>query len=431
MDKLIVEGGLPLEGDIRISGAKNAALPVLIASLLTEEPLVIGNIPHLHDITTTLELLGRLGVEVEVDEKMAIRAHARDVAQLCAPYDLVKTMRASILVLGPLLARFGHAEVSLPGGCAIGSRPVNLHIKGLQAMGAEVTIDEGYIKATARRLKGANIFMDLISVTGTENLMMAAALAQGTTVIENAAREPEVVDLAECLNAMGARVSGAGTDTITIEGVDRLHGHTHRVIPDRIETGTFLVAAALTRGSVRLRNTEPRTLDAVIDKLRATGAQVNIGEREIWLDMHGRKPRAVDVRTAPYPAFPTDMQAQFVTLNAVAEGTGTVTETVFENRFMHVHELQRMGANIEMNGNIAIVQGVGALRGAPVMATDLRASASLVLAGLVAEGETVIDRIYHIDRGYECIEEKLAQLGARIRRVPGHVHAKESRAAAG
>ncbi len=430
MDKLIIEGGVPLKGDIRISGAKNAALPVLIASLLTEEPLVIGNMPHLHDITTTLELLGRLGVEVEVDEKMAIRAHARDVTELCAPYDLVRTMRASILVLGPLLARFGHAEVSLPGGCAIGSRPVNLHIKGLAAMGAEITIDEGYIKATASRLKGATVFMDMISVTGTENLIMAASLADGTSVIENAAREPEVVDLAVCLNAMGARISGAGTDTITIEGVERLHGTTHEVIPDRIETGTFLVAAAVTRGSVRLRNTDPTTLDAVIEKLRAAGAEIDIGDRQIWLDMHGSRPRAVDVRTAPYPAFPTDMQAQFVTLNSVASGTGIVTETVFENRFMHVHELQRMGADIEMNGNVAVVHGVRALRGAPVMATDLRASASLVLAGLVAEGETVIDRIYHIDRGYECIEEKLSQLGARIRRVPGHVYARETRASA-
>ncbi|MGA8259812.1 MAG: UDP-N-acetylglucosamine 1-carboxyvinyltransferase [Arenicellales bacterium] len=428
MDKLIVEGGIPLNGDIRISGAKNAALPVLIAALLTDEPLVICNIPHLHDITTTLELLGRLGVEVEVDEKMSIRARAHQVDQLCAPYDLVKTMRASILVLGPLVARFGHAEVSLPGGCAIGSRPVNLHIKGLKAMGAEVTIDEGYIKATARRLKGATIFMDLISVTGTENLMMAATLAEGTTVIEHAAREPEVVDLARCLNAMGARVSGAGTDTITIEGVDRLHGNTHPVIPDRIETGTFLVAAALTRGSVRLRNTDPGSLEAVIEKLRAAGAQVDVGGTEIWLDMHGRRPSAADVCTAPYPAFPTDMQAQFVTLNSVADGTATVTETVFENRFMHVHELQRMGADIELRGGVALVRGVKALRGAPVMATDLRASASLVLAGLVAEGETVIDRIYHIDRGYECIEEKLAQLGARIRRVPGHVYTRETRA---
>jgi len=429
MDKLIIEGGLPLTGDVRISGAKNAALPELIASLLTDEPLILRGIPHLHDITTTLELLGRLGVEVEVDEKMSIRAHAASVDQLCAPYDLVKTMRASILVLGPLLARFGHAEVSLPGGCAIGSRPVNLHIQGLQAMGAEVIIDQGYIKASAKRLRGATIFMDLISVTGTENLMMAATLADGTTVIENAAREPEVVDLADCLNAMGARVSGAGTDTITIEGVERLHGHTHRVIPDRIEAGTFLVAAALTRGSIRLRNAEPRTLEAVIDKLRATGAEVEVGENEMWLDMHGKRPVAVDIRTAPYPGFPTDMQAQFCALNSVAEGTATVMETVFENRFMHVHELQRMGANIELTGGLAIVHGVKALRGAPVMATDLRASASLVLAGLVAQGETVIDRIYHIDRGYECIEEKLAQLGVRIRRVPGHVYDRQVRQA--
>lgn len=427
MDKLIVKGGSPLNGDIKVSGAKNAALPVLIASLLTEEPLVVGNIPHLHDITTTLELLGRIGVEVEVDEKMVIRADAKHVEQLRAPYDLVKTMRASILVLGPLLARFGRAEVSLPGGCAIGSRPVNLHIKGLQAMGAEVTIEEGYIVATAKRLHGATIFMDLISVTGTENLMMAATLADGTTVIENAAREPEVVDLANCLNKMGACISGAGTDTITIKGVTKLKGTAHHVIPDRIEAGTYLVAAALTRGSVRLRNTQSRMLESVLEKLRACGAQVNAGENEIWLDMHGRQPLAVDIRTAPYPAFPTDMQAQFVSLNSVAKGVATVVESVFENRFMHVHELQRMGASIELNGNTVLVNGVKELIAAPVMATDLRASACLVLAGLVAEGETVVDRIYHIDRGYECIEEKLAQLGARIRRVPGHVYAEEER----
>ncbi len=428
MDKLIVSGGNPLTGEIRISGAKNAALPVLIASLLTPEPLRVSNVPHLNDITTALSLLGQLGVRLEIDEKMTIEADASEVRELRAPYDLVKTMRASILVLGPLLARFGHAEVSLPGGCAIGSRPVNLHIKGLQAMGADVQIDEGYIKASARRLRGARIFMDLISVTGTENLMMAAALADGRTIIENAAREPEVVDLATCLNAMGARISGAGTDNIVIEGVTRLHGAAHRIIPDRIETGTYLVAGAVTSGRVRLRDTDPRYLDAVIEKLRETGATVTHGDNWIELDMKGRRPQSVNVRTAPYPAFPTDMQAQFVTLNAIAQGTGTVTETVFENRFMHVHELQRMGADIDMEGNTAVVRGVGHLQGAPVMATDLRASACLALAGLVAESDTVIDRIYHIDRGYECIEEKLAQLGARIRRVPSHVYSGQRRA---
>ncbi len=349
---------------------------------------------------------------------MAIEADASKVTQLRAPYELVKTMRASVLVLGPLVARFGHAEVSLPGGCAIGSRPVNLHIKGLRAMGATVDIDQGYIKAHAGRLRGARIFMDIISVTGTENLMMAAALAEGTTVIENAAREPEVVDLAQCLNKMGARITGAGSDEITIEGVDRLHGTSHRVIPDRIETGTYLVAATITGGEVKLRDTDPRLIEAVLEKLREAGARIEVGPDWVALAMR-EGVGSVNVRTAPFPAFPTDMQAQFVTLNAVADGTGTVTETVFENRFMHVQELQRMGADIEMRGNTAVVKGVPHLRGAPVMATDLRASACLALAGLVAENETVIDRIYHIDRGYECIEEKLAQLGARIRRVPG------------
>ena len=420
MDKLIIAGGRPLSGEIRISGAKNAALPVLIASLLTPDPLRVSNIPHLHDITTTLELLGQLGVLVQVDEKMVIEADAAHVDRVRAPYDLVKTMRASILVLGPLLARFGEAEVSLPGGCAIGSRPVNLHVKGLQAMGAEITVDEGYIKARAARLRGARIFMDLISVTGTENLMMAATLAKGTTVIENAAREPEVVDLAKCLNAMGARVSGAGSDEITIEGVERLHGADHRVIPDRIEAGTYLVAGAVTGGKVKLRDVTPRLVESVLEKLRETGARIDTGDDWISLDMAGQRPRAVSVRTSPYPAFPTDMQAQFVTLNSVAQGTGTITETVFENRFMHVQELQRMGADIVMQGNTAVVRGVESLQGAPVMATDLRASACLALAGLVAENDTVIDRIYHIDRGYECIEEKLSQLGARIRRVAGH-----------
>ena len=420
MDKLIVTGGKPLSGEIRISGAKNAALPVLIASLLTPEPLRVSNIPHLQDITTTLGLLGHLGVSVEVDEKMVIEADAGRIDQVRAPYDLVKTMRASILVLGPLLARFGEAEVSLPGGCAIGSRPVNLHVKGLQAMGADITVEQGYIKATAGRLQGARIFMDIISVTGTENLMMAATLADGTTVIENAAREPEVVDLAECLNAMGARVSGAGSDEIVIEGVGKLHRAEHRIIPDRIETGTYLVAGAITGGSIKLRNAAPRLIDSVLEKLRETGARIEIGADWISLDMNSRRPEAVSVRTSPYPAFPTDMQAQFVTLNSIAHGTGTVTETVFENRFMHVQELQRMGADIVMQGNTAVVQGVDQLQGAPVMATDLRASACLALAGLVARDDTIIDRIYHIDRGYECIEEKLSQLGAHIRRLSGH-----------
>ncbi len=430
MDKLLVTGGNGLHGEVRISGAKNAALPVLVAALLSEEPLQIANVPHLQDITTTMELLGRMGAHLMVGEKMTIEADTSQVHDLCAPYELVKTMRASILVLGPLVARFGEAQVSLPGGCAIGSRPVNLHIKGLQAMGAEIEIDAGYIKAKAKRLRGARIFMDTVSVTGTENLMMAATLADGVTVIENAAREPEVTDLARCLCAMGAQIEGAGTDEITIRGVERLHGARHDVIPDRIETGTYLVAAALCRGRLKLRQTRPHLLDAVLEKLRDAGARLEIGDDWISIDAtHGRM-NAVNLRTAPYPAFPTDMQAQFVVLNAIAAGTGTVTETVFENRFMHVQELQRMGADIELEGNTAIVRGVERLKGAPVMATDLRASASLVLAGLVAEGETVIDRIYHIDRGYECIEEKLSQLGARIRRIPGSAHAKRQSASA-
>jgi len=419
MDKLIINGGIPLNGEIRISGAKNAALPVLVASLLADQPLEIGNIPHLQDITTTMELLGRMGVALTVGEKMTIEADARKLNSVRAPYELVKTMRASILVLGPLLARFGEAEVSLPGGCAIGSRPVNLHIKGLQAMGADIKIEDGYIKARAKRLKGARIFMDVVSVTGTENLMMAAALADGTTVIENAAREPEVTDLAVCLNAMGGRVRGAGTDEITIEGVERLGGGRHIVIPDRIESGTYLVGAAMTRGAIKLRNTRPNLLESVLDKLRDAGAAIESGDDWISLDMQGRAPKAVSVRTAPYPAFPTDMQAQFIAMNTVAEGSASVTETIFESRFQHVQELVRLGADIDIRGNTAVTRGGARLRGAPVMATDLRASASLVLAGLVAEGETFIDRIYHIDRGYECIEEKLAQLGARIRRVPG------------
>jgi UDP-N-acetylglucosamine 1-carboxyvinyltransferase len=427
MDKLIVTGGISLRGEIKISGAKNAALPVLVASLLTNETVSIGNVPHLQDITTTMELLGRMGVRLVVGDKMVIEANSSQNTSIRAPYELVKTMRASILVLGPLLARFGEAEVSLPGGCAIGSRPVNLHIKGLQAMGAEINLEGGYIRARAKRLKGAHIFMDLVSVTGTENIMMAATLAEGTTIIENAAREPEVADLAKCLNAMGAKITGAGTDVITIEGVERLHGAVHDVIPDRIETGTYLVAGAMTRGAVRLRNARPDLLQAVLDKLREAGAVIDTGPNWISLDMQGKRPKGVTLRTAPYPAFPTDMQAQFIALNAIAEGSGTVTETIFENRFMHVYELQRMGASIDMEGNTAIVRGVDKLKGAPVMATDLRASASLALAGLVAEGETIVDRIYHIDRGYECIEEKLAQLGARIRRVPGELAARAAR----
>ena len=426
MDKLIISGGRRLKGEVRISGAKNAALPVLIASLLTADPVRICNVPHLHDITTTLELLGQLGVQLEIDEKLSTTADASQVNFLTAPYGLVKTMRASILVLGPLLARFGEAKVSLPGGCAIGSRPVNLHIKGFEAMGAKVDIEGGYINATCDRLKGARIFMDMISVTGTENIMMAATIADGTTVIENAAREPEVVDLAQCLIAMGANIEGAGTDEITIHGVEKLHGATHTVIPDRIEAGTYLVAAAATGGSVKLQNVRPSSLEAVLDKLREAGAIITVGEDSIFLDMQGRRPKSVNIRTAPFPAFPTDMQAQFVMLNSIAEGVATVTETIFENRYMHVHELQRMGADIELESNTAVVRGVEQLTGAPVMATDLRASACLVLAGLVATGETVIDRIYHIDRGYDCIEEKMSQLGAQIRRVPGHIYERQA-----
>ena len=419
MDKLIINGGATLSGDVRISGAKNAALPILAATLLAETPMVVGNIPHLHDITTTMELLGRMGVQLTVDEKMRIEVDASQISKPFAPYELVKTMRASILVLGPLLARCGRADVSLPGGCAIGSRPVNLHIDGLRAMGADIEVENGYIRARCERLKGARLVMDVVTVTGTENLMMAATLADGVTVIENAAREPEVVDLADCLNAMGAKVSGAGTPTIEIEGVERLSGCDYMVLPDRIETGTFLVAGAISGGKVRCRDTDPSLLDAVLQKLREAGADITAGDDWIELDMHGQRPRAVDVHTAPYPAFPTDMQAQFTALNCIAEGVGTITETVFENRFMHVQELQRMGADINVEGNTAIIKGVPRLTGAPIMATDLRASASLVLAGLIAEGETVVDRIYHVDRGYQNIEEKLHGLSARIRRVPG------------
>ncbi len=420
MDKLIATGGAPLKGEVRISGAKNSALPLMIASLLTEESLSISNIPHLQDITTTMELLGQLGVKLRVNEKMSIEADASGVSSVVAPYELVRTMRASILALGPLIARFGRAEVSLPGGCLIGSRPVNMHIKGLEALGAGITVDGGYIKATASRLKGARIFMDLISVTGTENLMMAATLAEGVTTIENAAKEPEVVDLADCLNAMGARVEGAGTDEIVIEGVEKLGSAHHRAIPDRIEAGTFLVAATVSGGEITVRDVIPKQLDAILEKLREAGAEIETGDSWIHLKAPKGRIKSVNVRTAPYPAFPTDMQAQFVLLNTVAEGTATVVETVFENRFMHVHELKRMGANIDLDGNVAVIQGVNRLRAAPVMATDLRASACLILAGLIARGDTVIDRIYHIDRGYHFIEEKLTLLGANIRRVPGH-----------
>lgn len=421
MDKLIVTGAGPLDGEVIISGAKNAALPILISSLLVDGKLTLSNVPHLQDITTTMSLLGFLGVEMEIDERMNIAADASGLNKVRAPYDLVKTMRASILVLGPLLARMGHAEVSLPGGCAIGSRPVNLHIKGLEAMGADVVIEDGYIKATADRLKGARIFMDMVSVTGTENLMMAAALAQGTTVIENAAREPEIVDLANCLNAMGAQVSGAGSAELVIDGVDSLHDASHRVISDRIETGTYLVAGAVTRGRVKAKSTDATYLDAVLDKLNEAGADLTIDDDSIEINMHGKQPKAVNIHTAPHPAFPTDMQAQFVTMNSLASGTSKVVETIFENRFMHVQELQRMGAKIDLEGNTAFITGRNKLRGAPVMATDLRASASLVLAGLMADKPTVIDRIYHIDRGYESIEEKLSRLGANIRRIPAHV----------
>ncbi len=420
MDKLIIKGGVQLNGDVRISGAKNSALPILAATLLADEPVTVCNLPHLHDITTMIELLGRMGVEVMIDEKLNVEVNASTIKSLVAPYELVKTMRASILVLGPMLAHFGKAEVSLPGGCAIGSRPVDLHIRGLEAMGADIRVEEGYIRAEVDgRLKGANIFLDTVTVTGTENLLMAAALADGTTVLENAAKEPEVVDLAECLIAMGAKISGHGTDTITIEGVPSLHGCHYTVLPDRIETGTYLVAAAITGGRVRCKRTRPDILEAVIAKLKEAGADIEVGDDWITLDMHGKKAQSVSLTTAPYPAFPTDMQAQFAALNTIAEGVGTIRETVFENRFMHIQEMVRMGANAAIEGNAVVIQGVEQLKAAPVMATDLRASASLVLAALIAEGETVIDRIYHIDRGYECIEEKLQLLGAQIRRVPG------------
>ncbi|MEJ6655601.1 MAG: UDP-N-acetylglucosamine 1-carboxyvinyltransferase, partial [Pseudomonas sp.] len=396
MDKLMITGGNRLDGEIRISGAKNSALPILAATLLADEAVTICNLPHLHDITTMIELFGRMGIQPVVGDKLNVEVNPTSITTLVAPYELVKTMRASILVLGPMVAHFGYAEVALPGGCAIGSRPVDLHIRGLEAMGAEITVEEGYIKARAPEggLRGAHYFFDTVSVTGTENILMAATLARGQTVIQNAAREPEVVDLAECLIAMGAQITGHGTDTITVDGVKRLHGATYSVMPDRIETGTFLVAGAATRGRVKLKDTDPSILEAVLLKLEEAGAQVDTGKNWVSLDMKGNRPRAVNLRTAPYPAFPTDMQAQFMAMNAVAEGTGTVIETVFENRFMHVQEMSRMGARIQVEGNTAIITGVEKLKGAPVMATDLRASASLVIAALWADGDTLVDRIY-------------------------------------
>ncbi len=422
MDKLIINGGVALDGEIRISGAKNAALPILMGALLADSPVRIGNVPHLHDITTTLELLGRMGVTLTVDERSGVVIDPSTLTDTEAAYDLVKTMRASILVLGPLLARYGKADVSLPGGCAIGSRPVDLHLRGLEQMGADIRVENGYIRATSGKgLKGAHIFMDQVTVTGTENLMMAATLAEGTTTIENAAREPEVVDLAHYLNKMGARISGIGTATLIIEGVKSLSGTEYKILPDRIETGTYLVAAALTRGRVKLKDTDANQLEAVLLKLEEAGAHIDVGEDWIALDMKGNRPKAVNIRTAPYPAFPTDMQAQFTALNSIAEGQATIVETVFENRFMHVQEMQRMGAHLQIEGNTVVCKGRDFLTAAPVMATDLRASACLVLAALVAEGDTEVERIYHIDRGYECIEEKLQQLGARIRRIPSSV----------
>ncbi len=417
MNKLLIRGGVPLDGEIRSSGAKNAVLPMMAASLLADTPVTIENVPHLQDVTTTMELLGRMGATLTVGDQMSVEVDTTTVDTLEAPYDLVRTMRASILTLGPMLARFKRARVSLPGGCAIGTRPVDIHLKGLEALGADVRVEGGYIETSAKQLVGARIVMDQVTVTGTENLMMAAVFATGETVLENAAREPEVVDLASFLNAMGADVRGAGSDVIRIHGVERLNGVHYRVLPDRIETGTYLVAAAMTRGRILVRDTRPDLLDAVLAKLEQAGADIEVGEDWIRLDMHGRRPKAVDIRTAPHPGFPTDMQAQFVAMNAIADGTSAVVETIFENRFMHVQEIQRMGADIHIEGNTAIIRGVESLSGAPIMATDLRASASLVLAGLVAKGETVVNRIYHIDRGYESIEEKLSRLGANIQRV--------------
>ncbi len=418
MDKLLITGGAPLNGTVRASGAKNAALPILAATLLAEGPVTLTNVPGLRDISTTLKLLGRLGAHL-TRENASVRSEPCQLSNFAAPYELVKTMRASILVLGPLMARYGRADVSLPGGCAIGARPVNLHIEGLKSMGAEISVEGGYIRARAGRLRGARLVMDMVTVTGTENLLMAAVLAQGETLIENAAREPEVEDLASFLTALGARIEGAGTDRIHVQGVDSLGGASHCVMPDRIETGTFLVGAAMTGGRVRVEHTRPDCLDAVLQKLRESGARIETGDDWIELEMDGERPRSVDIHTAPHPAFPTDMQAQFCALNSVAEGVGMVAETVFENRFMHVLELQRMGADIRIDGHVAVCRGVERLTAAPVMATDLRASAGLVLAGLVAEGETLIDRIYHLDRGYDAMEAKLSALGAHIRRIAG------------
>jgi UDP-N-acetylglucosamine 1-carboxyvinyltransferase len=418
--RIQINGGIPLQGEVRISGAKNAVLPILVASLLGDSPSRVSNVPHLQDVTTTMELLGRMGAELSIDSRMQVEIDPRSMRHYEAPYDLVKTMRASILVLGPLVARYGRARVSLPGGCAIGSRPVDLHLHGLRALGAQVEVLNGNIEARAERLEGGRIIMDTVTVTGTENILMAATLARGTTVIENAAQEPEVVDLAEFLISMGAQIEGAGGSTITVEGVESLHGTEYTVLPDRIETGTYLVAAAMTGGRVRCTRARPAHLDAVLDKLAETGADISIGDDWVELDMQGRRPRSVDITTAPYPGFPTDMQAQFTALNTIAEGTGVITETIFENRFMHVQELQRLGADIRVKGNSAIISGVSRLNGAPIMATDLRASASLVLAGLVANGITTVDRVYHIDRGYEIIEEKLSALGARIKRIESH-----------
>lgn len=419
MDKLKITGGAPLHGRLRTSGAKNAALPILAGTLLSGEPVTISNAPHLHDITTMLELLGCLGVDVVVDEKLNVEVTASDLQELIAPYELVKTMRASFLVLGPLVARFGQAQVSLPGGCAIGTRPVDQHLKGLEAMGAEIEVVDGYVHARAPQgLNGADVYMDVVTVGGTQNLMMAACLAQGTTRLRNCAQEPEVEDLGNFLNALGAKVSGHGTSTVTIDGVKQMHGGSYRVMPDRIEAGTYLVAAAATGGSIEMEDVDPETLAAVLEKLQQAGAHITTGDTWIKLDMQGAQPRAVDIETSPYPGFPTDLQAQFMALNAIADGTSTIHENIFENRFMHVQEINRLGANIEIHGNsMAVVHGVDELRAAPVMATDLRASSSLVIAALAATGSTVIDRIYHIDRGYETIEEKLAQLGGQVQRL--------------
>jgi UDP-N-acetylglucosamine 1-carboxyvinyltransferase len=416
MRQLLIYGGIPLNGMVKISGAKNSVLPIIAASILADEPVTIKNVPHLHDVTTMIELISQLGAKLTVDETMAIEIDTRDLTSYCAPYELVRTMRASILVLGPLLARYKQAEVSLPGGCAIGPRPVNLHLKALEAMGATIVVENGYIKAKTDKLHGATILFDTVTVTGTENIMMAATLADGITILQNAAREPEVLDLANFLNALGAKITGAGSDTIRIEGVEKLYGTTHKIIPDRIETGTFLIAAAITGGKIVAKNTSPEILQSVLQKLRESGAEIICDDDSVTLDMHGQRPKAVDIDTAPYPGIATDMQAQFTVLNAIADGNGTITENIFENRFMHIQELQRMGADISIKGNTAVCRGVAKLIAAPVMATDLRASASLVLAGLVAEGNTKIDRIYHIDRGYECIEEKLMLLGAKISR---------------